>query len=127
MTALLQLTHEGRGGVWKLRRVWLTAELSRCLAEEVLVKEDGRLRKAAVAPGAVLPEQEPVPCPKVDGLAYGEAMGEASVVGARKGHNEFARLLHSPAYLHPYSRVVGKIQLWAHLCGLPSRIDSNMC
>ena len=77
------------------------------------MREDGRLRKAAVAPGAVLPKQEPVPCPKVDGLAYGEAMGEASVVGARKGHNEFARLLHSPAHLHTYSKRKGKLQLRA--------------
>ena len=86
----------------------LTAELGRGLAEKVLVGEDGRLREAAVAPGAVLPEQEPVPGPKIDCLADGEAVGEAGVVGARKGDYELAGLLHSPAYLHTCRRIIRK-------------------
>ena len=73
------------------------------------MRENGRLRKAAVAPGAVLPEQEPVPCPEVDSLANGEAVGEASMVGTGKGDDKFTRLLHSPAYLHTCSKPIGML------------------
>ena len=90
------------------------------------MREDGRLREAAVAHGAVVPVQEPVPRPKVDSLADGEAMGEASVVGAREGDNEFARLLHSPADLHTCNLFTRKLQLWASTFGRPKRTDSNM-